>query len=164
MALTRPPGHHAGPDFFGGYCFLNNAALAAQALRDGGAKRVAVLDVDYHHGNGTQTIFYDRGDVMTLSIHGDPRTEYPFFLGHADERGEGEGFGRNLNLPLPAGTGFADWSAAHWPRCATSTPTRWCWRWGWTPSKATRSRASRWRAATITPSARPSRASACPPS
>jgi acetoin utilization deacetylase AcuC-like enzyme len=112
MALTRPPGHHAGPDFFGGYCFLNNAALAAQALRDGGAKRVAVLDVDYHHGNGTQTIFYDRGDVMTLSIHGDPRTEYPFFLGYADERGEGEGFGRNLNLPLPAGTGFADWSAA----------------------------------------------------
>lgn len=112
FALTRPPGHHAGPDFFGGYCFLNNAALAAQALREGGCKRVAVLDVDYHHGNGTQTIFYGRGDVLTVSIHGDPRTEYPFFLGHADERGEGEGLGANLNLPLPAGTSADDWRRA----------------------------------------------------
>jgi acetoin utilization deacetylase AcuC-like enzyme len=112
MALTRPPGHHAGPDFFGGYCFLNNAALAAQALREGGAARVAVLDVDYHHGNGTQTIFEARADVMTISIHGDPLTEYPFYLGHADERGSGEGFGFNLNLPLPAGTGFDTWMAA----------------------------------------------------
>jgi acetoin utilization deacetylase AcuC-like enzyme len=109
MALTRPPGHHAGPDFFGGYCFLNNAALAAQALLDAGAKRVAVLDVDYHHGNGTQTIFYGRADVLTISIHGDPSTEYPFFLGHADERGEGAGLGFNLNLPLSAGTGFERW-------------------------------------------------------
>lgn len=112
FALTRPPGHHAGPDFFGGYCFLNNAALAAQALREGGCERVAVLDVDYHHGNGTQTIFYGRGDVLTVSIHGDPRTEYPFFLGHADERGEGEGLGANLNLPLPAGTSADDWRRA----------------------------------------------------
>ena len=112
MALTRPPGHHAGPDFFGGYCFLNNAALAAQALRDAGAARVAVLDVDYHHGNGTQTIFDARADVLTVSIHGDPMTEYPFFLGHADERGSGEGLGFNLNLPLPAGTGFDAWRAA----------------------------------------------------
>jgi acetoin utilization deacetylase AcuC-like enzyme len=112
VALTRPPGHHAGADFFGGYCFLNNAALAAQALRDSGAKRVAVLDVDYHHGNGTQSLFYERPDVLTVSIHGDPRTEYPFFLGHADERGEGDGFGHNLNLPLPAGTGFATWRSA----------------------------------------------------
>jgi acetoin utilization deacetylase AcuC-like enzyme len=111
-ALTRPPGHHAGADFFGGYCFLNNAALAAQALRDEGATRVAIVDVDYHHGNGTQSIFYDRGDVLTVSLHGDPRTEYPFFLGHADERGEGEGFGFNLNLPLPAGTGFSAWRDA----------------------------------------------------
>ncbi len=111
-ALTRPPGHHAGPDFFGGYCFLNNAALAAQALRDAGAARVAVLDVDYHHGNGTQTIFDARADVLTVSIHGDPMTEYPFFLGHADERGTGEGLGFNLNLPLPAGTGFDTWRAA----------------------------------------------------
>ena len=112
MALTRPPGHHAGPDFFGGYCFLNNAALAAQALREAGAARVAVLDVDYHHGNGTQTIFYDRADVLTVSIHGDPSTEYPFYLGHADERGAGAGLGFNLNLPLPAGTGLDAWMAA----------------------------------------------------
>jgi acetoin utilization deacetylase AcuC-like enzyme len=112
FALSRPPGHHAGADFFGGYCILNNAALAAQALRDGGAARVAVLDVDYHHGNGTQAIFYERADVLTVSIHGDPRTEYPFFLGHADERGAGAGSGFNLNLPLPRGTGFEDWRAA----------------------------------------------------
>jgi len=109
FALTRPPGHHAGPDFFGGYCFLNNAALAAQTLRERGATRVAVLDVDYHHGNGTQTIFYARADVLTVSIHGDPRSEYPFFLGHADERGEGAGLGANLNLPLPRGSSAATW-------------------------------------------------------
>ncbi len=109
MALTRPPGHHAGPDFFGGYCFLNNAALAAQALLDAGARRVAVLDIDYHHGNGTQSIFYERADVLTASIHGDPATEYPFFLGHADERGQGAGDGCNLNLPLPCGSGFDVW-------------------------------------------------------
>ena len=77
FALTRPPGHHAGPDFFGGYCFLNNAALAAQHLRHQGAARVAVLDIDYHHGNGTQSIFYSRADVLFTSIHGDPHTEYP---------------------------------------------------------------------------------------
>ncbi|MFN8012126.1 MAG: histone deacetylase family protein [Holophagaceae bacterium] len=112
FALTRPPGHHAGPDFLGGYCFLNNAALAAQRLRDGGISRVAVLDVDFHHGNGTQSLFYDRDDVLTVSIHGDPRSEYPFFLGHADETGEGEGTGSNLNLPLPTGTGFEAWRAA----------------------------------------------------
>ena len=109
FALSRPPGHHAGPDFFGGYCFLNNAAIAAQALRDAGHAQVAVLDVDYHHGNGTQTIFYERADVLTVSIHGDPATEYPFFLGHADERGAGAGEGFNLNLPLPRGTGFGTW-------------------------------------------------------
>ena len=112
VALTRPPGHHAGADFFGGYCFLNNAALAAQALRDDGAKRVAVLDLDYHLGNGTQSFFYERADVLTVSIHGDPLTEYPFYLGHADERGGGAGEGFNLNLPLPAGTGYAEWNTA----------------------------------------------------
>ena len=112
FALSRPPGHHAGRDFFGGYCFLNNASLAVQALRDGGAPRVAVLDVDYHHGNGTQAIFYERADVLTVSIHGNPMTEYPFFLGHADEHGAGEGAGFNLNLPLPRGTDFAHWRAA----------------------------------------------------
>jgi acetoin utilization deacetylase AcuC-like enzyme len=112
FALSRPPGHHAGMDFFGGYCFLNNAALAAEHLRASGVERVAVLDVDYHHGNGTQAIFYERPDVFFTSIHGDPRTEYPFFLGYADEKGAGAGDGYNLNLPLPRGTGFAAWSAA----------------------------------------------------
>jgi acetoin utilization deacetylase AcuC-like enzyme len=112
FALTRPPGHHAVPDFFGGYCFLNNAALAAQALRDGGLARVAVLDIDYHHGNGTQAIFYDRPDVFFASVHGDPHTEYPYYLGYADETGAGAGLGANLNLPLPRGTGFGRWREA----------------------------------------------------
>jgi acetoin utilization deacetylase AcuC-like enzyme len=112
MALTRPPGHHAGADFYGGYCFLNNTALAAQTLRDAGAARVAVIDVDYHHGNGTQAIFYERADVFTASLHGDPRTEYPFYLGYADELGQGAGRGANLNIPLPRGTAFDTWLAA----------------------------------------------------
>ncbi|MBP7493228.1 MAG: histone deacetylase family protein [Rhodoferax sp.] len=111
FALSRPPGHHAGADFFGGYCFLNNAALAAQQLRDQGVERVAVLDIDYHHGNGTQSIFYDRADVLFTSIHGDPSTEFPFFLGYADELGAGVGLGFNQNYPLPRGTDFAAWSA-----------------------------------------------------
>jgi acetoin utilization deacetylase AcuC-like enzyme len=110
--LTRPPGHHAGADFFGGYCFINNAAVTAQAARDAGRQRVAILDVDYHHGNGTQAIFYDRPDVFFLSIHGDPQTEYPFFLGHADERGAGAGEGFNANFPLPAGASNAQWFEA----------------------------------------------------
>jgi acetoin utilization deacetylase AcuC-like enzyme len=118
FCCTRPPGHPAGPDFMGGYCFLNNAAVAAQWLRQHGAARVAVLDVDYHHGNGTQSIFYERADVLFASIHGDPRTEYPFYLGHADETGAGPGAGCNLNLPLPAGTGFAAWMAALEQVCA----------------------------------------------
>jgi acetoin utilization deacetylase AcuC-like enzyme len=112
MALTRPPGHHAGWDFLGGYCFINNAAVAAQTLLDAGARRVAVLDVDFHHGNGTQSIFYERADVLTISIHGDPRAEYPFYLGYADERGKGAGEGFNLNFPLAAGTDFLRWRAA----------------------------------------------------
>ena len=112
FALSRPPGHHAGADFFGGYCFLNNAAIAAQHLRDGGVNRVAVLDIDYHHGNGTQSIFYDRADVLFTSLHGDPHTEYPFFLGFADERGSGAGLGFNHNLPLPRGTDFGTWREA----------------------------------------------------
>ena len=109
FCATRPPGHHAGADFMGGYCFLNNAAVAAQALRHHGCARVAVLDVDYHHGNGTQSIFYDRADVLFVSLHGDPRTEYPFYLGHADETGEGAGAGFNLNLPLAARSPSAAW-------------------------------------------------------
>lgn len=112
FALTRPPGHHAGLDFFGGYCFLNNAAIAAQALRDGGAERVAVLDIDYHHGNGTQSLFYERADIFFASIHGDPRTEYPFYLGYADESGNRAGRGFNLNIPLQRGTEFPVWRAA----------------------------------------------------
>ncbi|MGB1034868.1 MAG: histone deacetylase family protein [Primorskyibacter sp.] len=103
-ALCRPPGHHAFSDSASGFCFLNNAAIAAQSLRDSG-HRVAVLDVDVHHGNGTQGIFYDRGDVLTLSVHGDPEAFYPFFWGHAHERGQGVGQGANLNLPLPMGSG-----------------------------------------------------------
>ena len=110
--LTRPPGHHAGADFFGGYCFVNNAAVAAQACIDQGARRVAILDVDYHHGNGTQAIFYARADVFFASLHGDPLTEYPFFLGHADEEGEGEGRGFNANFPLAAGSSNDAWFAA----------------------------------------------------
>jgi acetoin utilization deacetylase AcuC-like enzyme len=109
FALTRPPGHHAGSDFLGGYCFINNAAVAAQAFIDDGAQRVAILDVDYHHGNGTQSIFYDRADTLVQSIHGDPRTEYPYYLGHADETGSGAGMGFNQNYPLPAGASNAAW-------------------------------------------------------
>ncbi len=121
FCCTRPPGHHAGPDFMGGYCLLNNAAVAAQWLRDQGAARVVVLDVDYHHGNGTQSIFYDRADVLFVSIHGDPRTEYPFYLGHADETGEGAGADCNLNLPLPAGSSVQAWFAALEAACARMT-------------------------------------------
>ena len=118
FALCRPPGHHAAADLYGGYCFLNNAAIAAQYLIDGGAERVAILDVDYHHGNGTQAIFYHRPDVLFLSLHGHPREEYPFFLGWAEERGEGPGEGYNVNYPLPWGTGFADWAAMLDDACA----------------------------------------------
>ena len=104
FALCRPPGHHAGADYCGGYCHLNAAAVAAQAARDAGIGRVAILDIDYHHGNGTQDIFWSRGDVFYASIHADPASDYPFYWGHADERGEGEGEAATLNLPLPHGT------------------------------------------------------------
>jgi acetoin utilization deacetylase AcuC-like enzyme len=97
---------------------LNNAAVAAQGLLAGGCQRVAILDVDYHHGNGTQSIFYDRADVLFVSIHGDPRTEYPFYLGHADETGNGAGSGFNLNLPLAACTDTPTWFAALEVACA----------------------------------------------
>ena len=91
FSLCRPPGHHASTDIYGGYCFLNNAAIAAQAFRDDGAERVAILDIDYHHGNGTQTIFYDCDDVLFTSLHGHPMQEFPYFLGYEDETGEGAG-------------------------------------------------------------------------
>lgn len=103
-ALSRPPGHHAFGDLAGGFCFLNNSGIAAQRLLAGG-RRVAILDVDVHHGNGTQGIFYNRDDVLTVSIHADPERFYPFFWGQAHERGAGAGLGYNLNLPLPRGTG-----------------------------------------------------------
>lgn len=99
-ALCRPPGHHAFKDLAGGFCYLNNSAIAAQHLRSR-YKRVAIVDVDLHHGNGTQDIFYARGDVFTASIHADPVRFYPFFWGYADERGNDEGFAYNLNVPLP---------------------------------------------------------------
>ena len=100
FSLCRPPGHHAAADYFGGYCYLNNVAIAAQYLRDQGAGKVAILDVDYHHGNGTQSIFYARDDVLFTSIHGDPEQEFPFFLGRRDETGSGAGLGYNVNFPL----------------------------------------------------------------
>ncbi|POF30398.1 histone deacetylase family protein [Roseibium marinum] len=106
--LSRPPGHHAFGDLAGGFCFLNNAAIAAERLMRAG-KRPAILDVDVHHGNGTQGIFYERGDVLTVSIHADPVRFYPFFWGHGHERGEGAGRGFNLNLPLVRGTGDDDY-------------------------------------------------------
>jgi acetoin utilization deacetylase AcuC-like enzyme len=110
FAACRPPGHHATTRYCGGYCYLNNNSLAAQSLLDSGAKKVAILDVDYHHGNGTQSIFYERNDVLTISLHADPKLEYPFFLGYADETGEGKGRDFNVNYPLPFGT---DWSSYH---------------------------------------------------
>lgn len=105
-ALCRPPGHHAGPDRAGGFCFVNNSALAATVLREQ-FDRVAILDVDLHHGNGTQDIFYYRGDVWTGSLHVDPNDFYPFFWGGADEEGMGEGLGANVNRPLPLGSDIA---------------------------------------------------------
>jgi acetoin utilization deacetylase AcuC-like enzyme len=104
FALTRPPGHHAAHDTFGGYCFINNAAVAAAGCLRDGAQRVAILDIDYHHGNGTQSIFYERNDVFVVNIHADPIDEYPFFLGAHDEIGKEAGEGFNLNLPMPPGT------------------------------------------------------------
>ena len=112
FALCRPPGHHAGAGFMGGYCYINNAAVAAQRLLELGAKRVSVLDVDYHHGNGTQEIFYSRADVQVINFHADPMQEYPYFLGHKDETGTGAGDGFNINYPMPFGTEFETWYAA----------------------------------------------------
>jgi acetoin utilization deacetylase AcuC-like enzyme len=110
-ALCRPPGHHAFRDVAGGFCFLNNSAVAAAHLRLR-HERVAILDVDVHHGNGTQGIFYERSDVLTVSIHADPAFYYPYVWGYAHERGEGAGLGANLNIPLPLGTGDDGYLAA----------------------------------------------------
>ncbi|CZF85841.1 MULTISPECIES: histone deacetylase family protein [Grimontia] len=109
FSLCRPPGHHATANRYGGYCFLNNVAIAAQYCRDNGSQRVAILDIDFHHGNGTQEIFYDRDDVLFVSLHGDPLDTFPFFWGHEKEQGRGSGTGYTVNYPMPPGTGFASW-------------------------------------------------------
>jgi acetoin utilization deacetylase AcuC-like enzyme len=109
-ALCRPPGHHAGPGYYGGFCLLNNAAIAARRLAAEG--RVAIVDVDFHHGNGTQDIFWEDGRVLYVSLHGDPAAHYPHFLGFADEVGGGPGRGATRNLPLPDGTGDDAYLAA----------------------------------------------------
>ena len=111
-ALARPPGHHAYAARAGGHCYLNNAAIAAERLRARGAARVAVLDIDSHHGNGTQGIFWQRPDVLFISIHGNPEGYYPWYVGHATERGAGPGAGLNLNMPLPRGSGDDPWLEA----------------------------------------------------
>lgn len=117
FALCRPPGHHAAGDLYGGYCFINNAAVTAQAFLDQGAQRVAILDVDFHHGNGTQAIFYGRSDVMFLSLHGDPRHAFPHFLGYQDERGVDAGEGFNHNYPMLPNTNFDTWGQALQDAC-----------------------------------------------
>jgi acetoin utilization deacetylase AcuC-like enzyme len=111
-ALVRPPGHHAGPDFHGGFCYSNHAAVAARYLQQLSGGRVAVLDIDYHHGNGTQEVFYADPAVLYASLHADPAAEYPFYWGFADERGEGDAVGANLNVPLPFGTDDGAYLAA----------------------------------------------------
>jgi acetoin utilization deacetylase AcuC-like enzyme len=110
FALCRPPGHHAGKDYAGGYCFINNAAVAAHWLSAMG--NVALLDVDYHCGNGTQDIFYDRADVLTISIHADPHFEYPYYAGHVEETGTGAGIAFHRNFPLEKGTNDARYLSA----------------------------------------------------
>ncbi len=110
-ALCRPPGHHAFSDLAGGFCYLNNIAIAAQHMTTRWPK-LAILDIDVHHGNGTQSIFYERGDVLFVSLHGDPSDYFPFFAGYADETGAGAGLGANLNLPLAPGSGDAPFLAA----------------------------------------------------
>jgi acetoin utilization deacetylase AcuC-like enzyme len=105
-ALCRPPGHHAGRSVFGGFCYFNNAAIAAEYLAARAGGKVAILDIDYHHGNGTQQIFYRRGDVLYVSLHADPRRAFPYFTGYADETGSGPGLGMTRNFPL--GVGIAD--------------------------------------------------------
>ncbi len=116
--LCRPPGHHAARAMFGGYCLFNNAAIVAERLVTLGAQRVAILDIDYHHGNGSQSIFWERPEVLYVSLHADPRDAYPYFSGAADETGGGRGTGLNRNLPLPRGTDGAAYATALADACA----------------------------------------------
>jgi len=109
FGLCRPPGHHAAGDYFGGYCFINNAAVAAQWFLDQGDEKVVILDLDFHHGNGTQTIFYQRNDVHFFSLHGNPDLVFPHYLGFEDELGEGEGAGCNRNWVYQPDTPFSEW-------------------------------------------------------
>jgi acetoin utilization deacetylase AcuC-like enzyme len=111
-ALCRPPGHHAGADLHGGFCYLNNAAIAASALHRWTGRRIAILDIDYHHGNGTQEIFYANPDVLFCSLHANPDCDYPFFWGSRAECGEGAGVGANRNWSLPHGVSEGDYLAA----------------------------------------------------
>jgi acetoin utilization deacetylase AcuC-like enzyme len=111
-ALCRPPGHHAAASQYGGYCYLNNAAIAARHLQGGSGARVAIVDIDYHHGNGTQDIFYADPTVLFCSLHADPDEEYPYFWGAAAELGSGAGMGANRNWPLPAGADDVAYLAA----------------------------------------------------
>ncbi len=132
--MCRPPGHHVGRDFYGGSCYLNNAAIAAQRMRSGGIPRVGIVDLDAHHGNGTQEIFYQRSDVVYGSVHVDPGAGwFPHFAGYDDETGEADGAGANLNLPLPPGTGDAEWLRSGRPvdRFRRRPPgrVRWWSRW-----------------------------------
>lgn len=117
FSLCRPPGHHAAFDQYGGYCFFNNAAIAAQGFLDDGLKKVAILDVDFHHGNGTQNIFYERDDVYFASLHGSPDYEFPYYLGWDDETGKGTGEGFNINYPMMPGTTFDIWFEAMKDAC-----------------------------------------------
>ena len=168
FALCRPPGHHAAADLYGGYCFLNNAAIAAQFLIDRGAERVAILDVDYHHGNGTQAIFYDRPDVLFLSLHGrSARGVSRIFLGFADETGAGAGRGLQRQLPAALGHGLRRLVRGAGGRAAAGSPTThrtssWS-RSASTPSRTTRSRSSGSRATISPPTAPGSPRSACRP-
>jgi acetoin utilization deacetylase AcuC-like enzyme len=117
-ALCRPPGHHAAREMYGGYCFFNNAAIVAEWLLGRGAAQVAILDVDYHHGNGTQQLFWERGEVLYVSLHADPARAFPYFSGHAAERGAGDGEGATRNFPLPAGTAIDGYLEALTAACA----------------------------------------------
>ena len=112
FALCRPPGHHASKDQYGGYCFFNNIAIATEKLIEEGAKKVFILDIDFHHGNGTQEIFYKRSDVFFASLHGDPMEAFPHFLGHANEKGDGAGEDYNINYPMQPGTPYTEWTRA----------------------------------------------------